>query len=384
MCFFYKYYHIFTIIFLSILLLGILGCNQVNSILNNVLEETPPAWVSNGVDLKRSEDLDIFGIGMSEKDSETADEMAILDVYNNIEKKILNWETSFMIDANKNVAICFETGNGVHTGSDNKHIEYNDNIRKSIIRINKRWYDKKEGSHYSLAILCRSNSSEKLNYLIRKKIEDIIAFYLSGLENENKKNFINSLMNYEEALKNRVELDNLLQIYRIIMTDTEKDCQIIELNPEGLPPSLSAIQESKDRLIRGIDIICLDGDNQIGYPNYSLSKEFFAKVIFKLRKGSTMVQYPLTGIPVRFSFDSSEDELGALIKSDKDGYVRSGILKMSTSKNKIKTISAYIYLKEFPELKKKRCEFQYEIVDRLHIKPLEKPELPIDILGTFD
>lgn len=365
----YKYFFTKDFIFWGLLLLIPIivfpGCgwfiNKKGSV--HITEIPIPSWITHRMDPRYPNDSYLIGIGMSEKESADADKSARADLIKLIKAEFSDNEIFFRKQKNQKPYT-------YRTIEQASIIESNIKSKCEMIIddliINDRWFDEKGNRHYSLATLKINPALEKMANKIASEIDTINKLFLSGLKQEKNKGIVMALNSYKMAYVKRIELEISFHIYRAIRKDAEKDAGASESNIQNMPPSLFSISERLERLISGIDVIVVEGDDQKGVPECPLPKPLSAKVLFKQKDGDKSYQYPIADIPMEFIFDLSGGELDTFITTDTNGIARSRVYLVDASENKTNTISAHIALKDFPELKNKKAVFHYSLTQQIY------------------
>ena len=350
-----KFFTVFCTLFLISILVCLIGCHH-QKIPDAARTKTGiPSWVLHRRDVRYPQAFYLIGIGMSEKDSASADENARIDLVKQIEMELIGEETSFQREES-------EKNKGSYTVTQESRVESNIKTRVDItiagLTISERWYNEGKKRYYSLATLDRDGASEKLRSEIITLLDNIGILFLSGLEYERKRELVKALRNYQRAYGKRDILDKLVQKYRVIRRmGPEAGNPELDSRIENRIKSLSEIKKRSDTLISGIKIISLDGDNQKAIPGRPIPKELAVQVIFE--ESGREDHYPIAGLPIKFVFDSSTGQLDAEVITDAEGIAGSRVYKVDESENKANTISALIDLEEFPELRENKVIFTY-------------------------
>ncbi|MEW6379705.1 MAG: FlgO family outer membrane protein [bacterium] len=330
------------------------------------VKETAPSWVVSRKDIRYPYAFYLTGVGVSDKDSTSADEDARMDLLKQIEMEISGEETSFQGETSLQ-----QEAKGIHGQHHSTSLEsrVESKIKVKIdtkiagLTISERWYSEQERRYYSLATLERDTAAGALEGEIISSLETIHNLYSSGLGQENNRELVKALDSYRQANAMADSFHVLLKQRSIIRKDkSDLKSQELEARIQDGEKSLADSKRRLDNIISNIRIFPVDGNNQKGFAGSPLARDLAVKVLFEGQEGDRKNQYPIAGMPVKFAFDSSTGELDAGVITDANGIARSKVYRVDQSKNRVNTISAVVNLEDGGQGSGKKATFTYDLL----------------------
>jgi hypothetical protein len=317
-----------TILVTSLLILQILALScsgQANQVQKDAL--AAPEWIdTGGIDSFPSE-LFITGVGSSDvKYSDTAaaqaeaDSKAIAQVAKQIEVVIQQLSSSFEREVSSG------TGETVNQRNIWEKTAAYVKIKVEGVRIERRYYDKKQNRMFSLAILDRMAQGRKISDEIAALKASAVAM---TMEAERSRKILEkvhrAVVAYGLAIKKLILAVRKNQYLGIIAP---------RMIHRDIPTTLARLQADVSDLMSQFSFGILDGDNQKGIVGGNLPQPLQVRVFYG--------NQPVPFVPVVFAFVQGSGNVDPHARSDQDGLVSSTVGNLGPTGEKINKISVYI------------------------------------------
>ena len=297
----------------------------------------PPDWVLGKGHPRYPQGQYLIGIGISDKNSVSANESARSNLAKNLKVKI----HSTMVDVSTNEQTYVESV-----------IETEVDTVLEGVEIKDGWMDQNKGVYYSLAIVERSLVASSIQNRI-SKIESALKRNMSdGMEAENRAEVVNSLSHYLSGYQKAPALSPLKSALHVINRSQE--------NEGSQNTSVSEFESRMKGLIQNLNITTVSGDRQIVKTQKGVAEPLVAK-IFLFKEGS---QTPVSNIPVVFNYEAGKGELEQEKTSGPDGIVQTTIHKISSYEEANHVISVKL------DYSRIRSNFNGDFVEKL-LSPLK-------------
>ena len=297
----------------------------------------PPDWVLGKNHPRFSQSRHLMGIGVSDKNSVSANESARSNLAKNLKVKI----HSTMVDVSTTEQTYVESV-----------IETEVDTVLEGVEIKDGWLDQDKGVYYSLAIVERSLAASTIQNRIRK-IESVLRRNLNeGVEAENKAEVINSLSHYLSGYQKAPSLVPLKSALHVITGSQD--------NSETQNISASEFESRIKDLVQNLNLATVSGDRQIVKTQKGVAEPLVAKVY--LQKAGN--QIPVAKIPTVFNFESGQGELEEEKTSGSDGMVQTTIHKISSYEESNHVIAVKL------DYSRIRSNFNGDFVEKL-LSPLK-------------
>jgi len=261
----------------------------------------PPGWVLGRGHSRFPQGRYLIGVGVSEKNSVSANESARSNLAKNLKVKI----HSTMVDVSTTEQAYVESV-----------IETEVDTVLEGVEIKDGWLDQSKGVYYALAVVERGLAASTIQNRI-EKIESVLRRNLSeGSEAENGADIISALSHYLSGYQKTSSLSPLKSALYVITGSQDN------------PKNISNVEfESRIKgLVHNLNLIAISGDRQVVKTQKGLAEPLVAKV-YLLKEGN---QVPVSSIPVLFNYESGQGELEQEKISGADGKVQTTIHKISS------------------------------------------------------
>lgn len=305
----------------------------------------PPGWVLGRGHSRFPQGRYLIGVGVSEKNSVSANESARSNLAKNLKVKI----HSTMVDVSTTEQAYVESV-----------IETEVDTVLEGVEIKDGWLDQSKGVYYALAVVERGLAASTIQNRI-EKIESVLRRNLrEGSEAENGADIISALSHYLSGYQKTSSLSPLKSALYVITGSQDN------------PKNISNVEfESRIKgLVHNLSLVAISGDRQVVKTQKGLAEPLVAKV-YLLKEGN---QVPVSSIPVLFNYESGQGELEQEKISGADGKVQTTIHKISSYEESSHLIAVKLdysgilsnFHGDFIEkllspLKNKRATFNYAI-----------------------
>ena len=263
----------------------------------------PPDWVLGKGHPSFPQGRYLVGIGLSDKNSVSANDSALSNLAKNLKVKI----HSTMVDVS--------TTEKSHVES---VIETEVDTVLEGVEIKDGWLDQNKGVYYALAVVKRSLAASTIKSRI-SKIESVLRRNLNdGIEAENRTEVVSSLSYYLSGYQKAPALSPLKSALHVITGSQE--------NSETQNISTGEFESRIKTIVHNLNLATVSGDRQIVKTQKGVAKPLVAKVYLQ-REGS---QTPISRIPVLFNYEIGQGELEQEKTSGSDGIVQTTIHKISS------------------------------------------------------
>jgi TolB-like protein len=318
-----------------------------------ILEESaapsspPPDWVLGKGHPRYPQRQYLIGVGISDKNSVSANESARSNLAKNLKVKI----HSTMVDVSTTEQTYVESV-----------IETEVDTVLEGVEIKDGWLDENKGVYYSLAIVERSLVASSIQNRI-SKIESALQRNLSeGMEAESRAEVVTSLSYYLAGYQKAPTLSPLKSALHVI-TRSQRNAGSQNINASEFESRIKGI-------VQNLNLATISGDQQIVKTQKGVAEPLVAKVY--LLKGGN--QIPVSNIPVIFNYEIGQGELEQQKTSGSDGAVQTTIHKISSYEDSNHVIEVKLdysrirsnFNSNFVEkllspLKNKRATFNYAV-----------------------
>ena len=292
----------------------------------------PPDWVLGKGHPRFPQSQYLVGIGLSDKNSVSANESARSNLAKNLKVKI----HSTMVDVSTTEQTYVESV-----------VETEVDTVLEGVEIKDGWLDQDKGVYYSLAIVKRSLAASTIQTRIHK-IESVLQRNLSdGTEAENRNEVVTSLSYYLSGYKKAPSLSPLKSALHVI-TGSREDSGSQNI-------SASEFESRIKGIVQNLNLVTVSGDRQIVKTQKGLAEPLVAKV-YLLKEGN---QTPVSHVPVIFNYEAGQGELEQKKSSGSDGMVQTTIHKISSYEEANHVISVKL------DYSRIRSNFNADYVEKL-------------------
>ena len=297
----------------------------------------PPDWVLGKGHPRFSQARYLIGVGVSEKNSVSANESARSNLAKNLKVKI----HSTMVDVSTTEQAYVESV-----------IETEVDTVLEGVEIKDGWLDQGKGVYYSLAIVERSLAASTIQNRIQK-IESVLKQNLNeGTEAENRVDVINALSNYLSGYQKAPSLTPLKSALHVITGSRE--------NSGSQDISAGEFESRIKGIVHNLNLATVSGDRQIVKTQKGVAKPLVAKV-YLLKEGN---QIPVSNIPVLFNYEVGQGDLEQKKTSGSDGIAQTTIHKISSYEDSNHVIEVKL------DYSRIRSNFNGDFVEKL-LSPLK-------------
>ena len=309
------------------------------------ISSSPPGWVLGKGHPSFPQNKFLIGIGISEKNSVSANESARSNLAKNLKVKI----HSTMVDVS--------TTEQSHVES---VIETEVDTVLEGVEIKDGWLDQGKGVYYSLATVERSLAASTIQDRIRN-IQSVLQRNMKeGVEAENRSEVVTALSNYLSGYQKAPAILPLKSALNVINRSRE--------NSESQNISAGEFESKVKGIVQNLNLATVSGDRQIVKTQKGVADPLVAKV-FLLKGGN---QSPVANISVVYNYETGQGELEQEKTSGPDGLVQTTVHKISSYEESNHVITVKLdysrflsnFNGEFVEkflspLKNKRATFNY-------------------------
>ena len=297
----------------------------------------PPDWVLGKGHPRFPQSQYLVGIGLSDKNSVSANESARSNLAKNLKVKI----HSTMVDVS--------TTEQSHVES---VIETEVDTVLEGVEIKDGWLDQDKGVYYSLAIVEKSLAASTIQTRI-SKIESALQRNLNdGMEAENRTEVVTALSHYLSGYQKAPSLPSIKSALHVITGFREVS------GSQNI--SVSEFESRIKGIVQNLNLVIVSGDQQIVKTQKGVAEPLVAKV-YLLKQGS---QTPVSSIPVIFNYEAGQGELEQEKSSGSDGRVQTTIHKISSYEEANHVISVKL------DYSRIRSNFNGDYVEKL-LSPLK-------------
>ncbi len=320
---------------LFVTLLGISGWWGID--IAEAKKEKKPIWVEKGKTSRYPEQFYLIGIGLTtssgnpEEDRSRADNNARSELAKQIQVSVEQQIT----DIEQEIEKTGKRGKITTEQVSRMKVESSSSVNLILrgLAIAERWHDPREKSHYSLAVLNRSEASSRLRAEIKKLKADAQTLISYGQGYEVRGGYILALKSYLKAIGKLVKASTRQLILEVVKEEMET------ARPRELGPlTTTKIESTMERIIAHLKIYPYSGENQKGEIEKPLPEPLVARVSYD----DGVKQVPVKNVSVLFSFQKGKGSLEPSTKTDPDGLASTKVYKIESTGEAINTIVARV------------------------------------------
>jgi hypothetical protein len=310
---------------------------------DTILEESAPSssprpgWTLSKGDHRFPQARYLIGVGISDKNSVSAEESARSNLAKNLKVKI----NSTMVDVSTTEQTYVESV-----------IETEVDTVLEGVEIKDGWMDQEKRVHYSLAVVKRSLAASTIQDRISKIELDLKRNLSDGTEAENRAEVITALSHYISGYQKAPALLPLKSALHVITGSRE--------NSESQDVSAGEFESRIKSIIHNLNLATVSGNRQIVKTQKGVADPLVAKV-YLLKEGK---QTPVSNIPVVFNYEVGQGELEQKKTSGSDGTVQTTIHKISSYEESNHVIAVKL------DYSRIRSNFNGDFVEKL-LSPLK-------------